>query len=192
MQWLSLLLYSVPAFVLGLFAIDIFAVRLGLFPPQHMVSVHWDRLTPGQRVLDLLHHLALPALVIGVRRFGPVVRFVRSGLIEALSQDYVLTARAKGLRESRVLFVHALPNALGPLIQRLGSNLPQIFAGTVILEVVFSWPGIGQVLYVSVLQRDYPVVLAGTALAAILVVLCNLAADLAHAWLDPRVRDGLV
>ncbi|MCG8457982.1 MAG: ABC transporter permease [Holophagales bacterium] len=190
-QWISLVLYSVPAFVLGLFAIDVLAVRLGLFPPQHMTSAHWERLPPAQKVRDLLHHRALPALVIGVRRFGAVVRFLRGGLIEALSQDYVLTARAKGLRESRVLFVHALPNTLGPLIQRLGSSLPQLFAGTVILEVVFSWPGIGRLIYVSVLQRDYPVVLAGTALVAVLVVLCNLAADLFHAWLDPRVRDGL-
>jgi peptide/nickel transport system permease protein len=140
------------------------------------------------RALDILHHLALPASIIGLVRAAVVVRFVRNGLLDQLSQDYVLTARAKGLPERRVLFVHALPNTLAPLIQRLGTSLPMLLGGSVIFEVIFAWPGIGQLVYNAILARDYPLVMACTGLVASLVVICNLVADLAHGWLDPRAR----
>lgn len=184
----ALVLHSIPGFVLGLLAIEWLAVRWPLFPPQHMTSVDHESLSAWGRLLDLAHHLALPALVLGLARCGAVVRFVRSGLLEVLGQDFIRTARAKGLSEARVLWAHALPNAAGPLVQRLGVNLPALLSGTIVLEVVFAWPGLGTAVYTAILQRDYPVVMAATALSGALVLLGSLAADLAHAWLDPRVR----
>lgn len=187
----SLALYSMPSFWLGLLLIEWFAVRWTLFPPGQMTSVGADALPWGARLRDLLHHLALPALTLGLIRCGAVVRFTRNGLLEAMGQDYIRTARAKGIGERRILWVHALPNALGPLVQRLGVALPIMLSGSLVIESVFSWPGIGYTAYLAVLQRDYPVVLASTALLAILVVFGSLLADLLHAWIDPRVRGAL-
>ncbi|MEL7061642.1 MAG: ABC transporter permease [Acidobacteriota bacterium] len=187
-RWLSQAVNAVPAFLLGIALIDLLALRLGWFPVGQMRSEAAARWGPWARLLDVLHHLALPALTLAFARAGGVLRFVRNELLSVLSQDYVRSARARGLGRTRVLWVHALPNALGPLIQRLGVSLPLLASGTLILEVVFSWPGLGLTTYRAILQRDYPVVLAATALSAGLVVVGSLAADLAHAWLDPRLR----
>ena len=184
----SLVLFSVPAFWLALLAVQALAVQWPLFPPGQMTSNGAASLPWPQRVLDLLHHLALPALVLGVARCGAVVRFCRNGLLETLGQDFVRTARAKGLTESQVLWRHALPNALVPLIQRFGVALPIMLSGALVIEFVFSWPGVGNASYVAILQRDYPVVLASTAVNASVVILGSLLADLLHAALDPRVR----
>ncbi|MEM1179795.1 MAG: ABC transporter permease [Acidobacteriota bacterium] len=189
---LALILHAVPAFVLGLLMIEWLAIRAPIFPPQHMTSVDYPSLSSWGRVLDIAHHLVLPALVLALVRFGAVVRFVRSGLLDVLGCDFIRTARAKGLPEWRVLWIHAVPNTLGPLIQRLGVSLPRLLSGTVILEVVFAWPGLGTAVYAAILQRDYPVVLAATALSGVLVLGGSLLADVAHAWLDPRVRDHYV
>ena len=185
----SLIFHSIPAFVLGLLAIEWLAVRWTLFPPQHMTSLDYASLGAWGRMVDLAHHLALPALVLGTVRCGAVVRFVRAGMIDIMARDFIRTARAKGLSEARVLWLHALPNAAGPLIQRLGVSLPMLLSGTIVLEVVFAWPGLGTAVYGAILQRDYPVVMAATALSGALVLLGSLAADLTHAWLDPRIRD---
>jgi peptide/nickel transport system permease protein len=187
---LSLLFYTLPSFWLALLAIELLSVHWQLFPAGQMTSEGADRLPLLARWLDLLHHLVLPALALGIVRCGGVIRFVRNGLLDVLGQDYVRTARAKGLHPLRVLCVHALPNALLPLIQRLGVGLPALVGGMMIIEVIFSWPGLGQTGYRAVLQRDYPLVLATTALSGVLVVLGNLVADLLQAWLDPRVRHG--
>ncbi|MEO1368056.1 MAG: ABC transporter permease [Acidobacteriota bacterium] len=186
---LALTLHAMPAFVLGLLTVEWLAIRAPIFPPQHMTSVDHHSLSPLGRVLDIAHHLALPALVLALVRMGAVVRFVRNGLLDVLGRDFVRTARAKGLPQWRVLWIHALPNTLGPLIQRLGVSLPALLSGTVVLEVVFAWPGLGTAVYTAILQRDYPVVLAATALSGVLVLAGSFLADLAHAWLDPRVRD---
>ncbi len=189
-RWISLLLHSLPSFVLAIFAIEIFAARLGLFPSQHMTSDGFHAMTRWQQTLDLLHHLALPALTLGVVRCGAVARFVRNGMLDILSQDYVRTARALGVSERRILWLHALPNCLGPLVQRLGSSLPILLSGVVILEIIFAWPGLGITVYDALLERDYPVVLVSTAFSAFLVVAGNLMADLLHGWIDPRVREA--
>lgn len=186
--WLSVLLYATPVFVLGIVLIEIFAVQLGLFPAQQMLSSEAARMGPWGRCLDLLSHLALPALTLGLVRCGPTLRFLRNNLLEVLEQDYIRTARAKGLSRRRVLWVHALPNAVAPIIQRLGVSLPLLLSSTLVLEIVFSWPGLGTTVYGAVFQRDYPVVLGATALTAVMVTLGSLGADLAHAWVDPRVR----
>ena len=189
-RWSSLLIPSLPAFVVAIFAIEIFAVQLRWLPGQHMTTAGFHHMGPWQQVGDILSHLILPASVLAFARCGAVVRYVRNGALEVLSQDYIRTARSLGLSERRILWVHVLPNCLGPLIQRLGFSLPMLLSGTLILEVIFSWPGIGMVMADAVMQRDYPVVLVVTALSALLVILGNLFADLLHAWIDPRVREA--
>jgi peptide/nickel transport system permease protein len=184
----SLVLFSLPEFWVALMAILLFAHLWPVLPPSHMASPDAARLPPAERLLDLARHLALPALVLGLTITGGTLRFVRNHLLEVLGQDYVRTARAKGLSEARVVGVHALRNALAPLLQLVGITLPSLLNGALVTEVVFSWPGIGQVTFQAIMTRDFPVLLATTTLAAALVILGNLAADLAHAVADPRLR----
>lgn len=184
----SLVLYSLPAFWLGLMAILLLSHGLPLFPSGHTHGIGADELGAGGRLLDRLHHLALPALVLGFATLGSVVRLLRGSLIEVLQQDFVRTARAKGLRERSVVWVHALRNAVGPLAQLLGVSLPLLVSGAVVVETVFSWPGMGRLTWEAISGRDYPVLLATTALATGGVILGSLAADLLHAAADPRVR----
>ncbi len=185
---LSLLLIAMPGFWLALLGIEFLTVRWPLFPTNMMTSEGAANWPPLARALDILHHLALPALLLGLSRSAGVMRFVRNGVIEVLGQDYIRTARAKGLSESRILWRHALPNALSPLIQRLGLALPALLSGALIIEVIFAWPGIGQTVFLAIMERDYSLILASTALSGILVVMGSLLADILHAWVDPRVR----
>ncbi len=187
---LSLLFWAMPSFWLALIAVEIFTVQWPIFPTNQMTSDAARNLPLLGRMLDVLYHLALPALVLGTLRSGAVIRFVRNGLLEVLGQDYIRTARAKGLSPRRVLWVHALRNAVIPVVQRFGVSLPMLLSGTLIIEVIFAWPGLGQTVYWAMLQRDYPVILAATSLTGVMVVLGNLAADLLQAWIDPRVRHG--
>jgi peptide/nickel transport system permease protein len=187
-RMVSQVLWAIPFFWLALVAVELFSVRWRLFPISGMSSDGADLLPTLQRTLDLLHHLALPALVSGLVRCGPVGRFIRNGLLDIKGQDYIRTAHAKGLSPARVLWVHGLRNAVIPVIQRLGFSLPMLLSGTLIVEVIFAWPGVGQATYWAMLQRDYPVILASTAMTASLVIFGTLLADLLHAWIDPRVR----
>ena len=184
----NLFLFSIPPFVLALLAIEIFSVHWAWFPTGQMRSDRAQDLSFFANLGDLLHHLFLPAMTLGLSRSAPVMRFVRTGLLETLNQDFIRFARAKGLSMRQVLWTHALRNALTPLIQRLGVSLPLLFSSTLILEVIFSWPGLGTSMFVAVSQRDYPVILASTALVGSLVILGNFLADLCHAAVDPRVR----
>jgi peptide/nickel transport system permease protein len=186
----TLLLYSLPTFWLGLMAILLLSLHWPLFPPSHMRSVGAELWSAAPRLLDLLRHLALPALVLGVATAGGVTRFVRGSLLEVLYQDFVRTARAKGLRESRVFYVHALRSAAAPVLQIAGLQLPALLSGSLVTEVVFAWPGMGRLAHSALLGRDYPLVLACTALGGVLVIAGNLLADLLHAAADPRVRHG--
>lgn len=183
-----MVLWAVPVFWLALMALHLFAVRWELFPIGQMTSYGFESKSAGQRFLDVLHHLALPALTLGLARSGAVMRYVRNGLLDIRQKDFIRTAYAKGLSPARVLVVHALRNAVLPLAQRLGTSLPLLMSGSLIIEAIFSWPGIGYQVYLSILQRDYPVILASTAVTGITVVLGTLLADLLLAWLDPRVR----
>ncbi len=184
----SLIVYSLPVFWLGLMAILLFSVRWPIFPASHMRSV--DSAGAGflQSGVDLARHLALPALVLALSNAGGLARFVRNSMLEALSQDYIRTARAAGVSERRIVWSHALRNTLPPLIQILGLQLPMLLSGSLVVEVVFAWPGVGRLAYDAILSRDYPVVLATTALAGVLVVAGTLLADLFQAAADPRVR----
>lgn len=164
---------SIPTFVLGLLLILVFAVQLGWFPP-------FGRGSPGQ--------LVLPAVTLGTVLLAKTTRLVRSGMLEVLSSDYVRTARAKGLSERTIIWRHALPNALIPVVTVLGLDLSTLIGGTVIVETIFGWPGLGRQIVDAIFVRDYPVVQAAVFLIAIAVVLINTAVDLAYRVLDPRVR----
>ena len=184
----AMVLYSLPVFWTGLMALLLFSYNGSLFPPGHLQSIDAASLSPLGRALDILHHLVLPALVLGLAAAGGTARFARNSLLEELGQDYIRTARARGLGEARVVWIHALKNAAAPLLQLFGLTLPVLLSGALVVEVVFSWPGLGRLTYDSILSRDYPVVLATTALTGVLVVLGNLVADLLHGVVDPRVR----
>jgi peptide/nickel transport system permease protein len=184
----GLLLYALPTFWIAVMSVLLLSHLVPLFPAGQMHSVGAARLSAPERWLDLLHHLVLPVLVLGLASTGSIVRQARASLLESLGQEYIRTARAKGLSERRVVWVHGLRNALSPLIQLLGLSLPFLLSGALVVEVVFAWPGMGRVTFDAMRARDYPVILAGTCLAALLVVAGNFAADLLQAWADPRVR----
>ena len=185
---LSLVVYSLPAFWLGLMVVLLFAHLWPLFPASHLHAVGAERMSAGAFLLDLLHHLVLPALALGLPAAAGLARFVRGSLAEALSQEFVRAARGKGLSELRVVWLHALRHAAAPLAQLFGLSFSFLLSGALAAEVVFSWPGIGRVTYEALLGRDYPVLLAATALSGSLVVIGSLVADLLQAWADPRVR----
>ena len=186
----TLLLFSQPLFWVGLMAILLFSYVWPVLPAGHMRSVDAEFMSPMGRFLDLLRHLVLPAMVLGLGTGGATARYVRGSLIEMMSQDYVRTARAKGLSERRVIWVHGLRNTLVPLTQVFAVSLSLLISGALITEVVFSWPGLGRLLFQAVLARDYPLILGATALSAAVVILGNFLADVLHALLDPRVRDA--
>jgi ABC-type dipeptide/oligopeptide/nickel transport system permease component len=180
---LSLATISTPSFFLGLAAIYIFSLKLNLLPTSGMFTAGAPR-----TLLDDLHHLALPAAILGLNLAGPFVRYARSSLLEVIRQDYLTTARAKGLRQNLVIVRHALPNALIPLITLVGIRVPEMFAGAVVVEQIFSWPGMGQLALASITQRDYPVLTGFILIVAVLVLLSNLLADVTYAVVDPRIR----
>jgi peptide/nickel transport system permease protein len=186
----TLLLYSQPVFWLGLMAILLFSYWLGWLPASHMHSVGADEMSRGARLADLGKHLVLPAMTLGLAQAGGAARFVRASLLDVMGRDYIRTARAKGLPERRVVWVHGMRGALVPIIQLLALSVTGLLSGALITEVVFAWPGLGRTTYDAILARDSPVLLATTAISAVLVVGCNLIADLLHAAADPRVRDA--
>ncbi|GAA3677874.1 ABC transporter permease [Nonomuraea antimicrobica] len=172
---------SVPSFFLGIAAIYLFSLKLGWVPSSGMS-------TPGDGGgADVLAHLVLPAAILGLSIAGPFTRYVRAGLLAELDADYVRTAEAKGAGPGRVLIRHALRNALVPLITVVMISVPQLLSGAVALEQVFAWPGMGQLAVSSIGQLDYPVVIGFALFIAVLVLLCNLAADLLYAAADPRI-----
>lgn len=184
----GLALYSMPAFWLGQMLILAFCRGLGWFPAGGIAAPDAAFLPPAQRLLDLLHHLALPVLVLGVFSAAGTARYLRNNLAEVLSQDYILAARARGLPERLVQWRHALRNGLLPVVTLAGLSLPFLLGGAVATEVVFAWPGMGRVTVEAIFARDYPVIMGTTALAAILAVAGNLLADLAYGAVDPRIR----
>ncbi len=180
--------FALPTFWIALLAVDLFGVRLGLLPVSGLHSLGADRLPAAHQVLDTARHLVLP---VGVAVFGGLAgysRYVRSSMMDVLRQDYIRTARAKGLSEGKVLYRHALRNALLPLITLLGLSLPGLISGSVIFEAIFAIPGMGRLFFDSVMGRDYPVIMGILVIGAILTLLGNLLADIAYALADPRIR----
>jgi ABC-type dipeptide/oligopeptide/nickel transport system permease component len=176
----ALLGYAVPDFFLGAILLVVFALNLGWFPING----------GGSGVIDGLWHLALPALALGLIQAAFVSRLTRSSLLEVLGQDYVRTARAKGAREPRVIYRHALRNALLPVVTGLGLSILTTLSGSVAIELIFGRPGIGSMLIGAIETRDYPVVQAGVTIFAVFVVIINLLMDIVYTLIDPRIGEA--
>ena len=186
---LGLVGYSLPVFWLGQLLLMGLSLQLGWFPTQGMQTIAFG-LSPVQRALDVLHHLALPAVTLATRYLALNVRLMRTSLVEVGAMDYLMTARAKGLAERVVIWKHAVRNALLPVVTIMGLNVGHLVGGAVLTETVFAWPGLGRLIFDSILHRDYPVLLGGLLVISVCVVIGNLLADLAYAVIDPRLRQG--
>jgi len=185
---LSLVLYSMPYFVIGMPLIIIFAAGLGWFPTSGMLTVGATYDSVVDRLVDFGRHLALPLATVSLGLIGGYSIIMRSSIIETRSEDYVMTARAKGLTDSRVLGSHAFPNAMLPMVTIIAINLGYVVGGAITAEVVFNWPGLGTLAVDALASRDYPVLQGVFMMLAITVVIANLAADVVYGFLDPRVR----
>jgi peptide/nickel transport system permease protein len=180
--------YSVPTFWLALLLMIVFGIGLGWLPISGLHSLNYDELSRMGRWKDVARHLVLPVFVSAFTGLAGLSRYVRNEMLEVVHQDYIRAARARGLSERRVIFKHALRNALIPVVTILGLSLPDLIGGGFIFETIFAYPGMGRLGYEAVLARDYPVIMGVGVIAAALTLLGNLLADLAYAWVDPRVR----
>jgi peptide/nickel transport system permease protein len=185
---LSLILYSTPYFLLGMAMLLIFATGLHWFPTFGMLTAGRVYASPLDMLGDLAAHITLPLLTVSLGLVGQYAILMRSSIIETLSEDYVTTARAMGLKDRRILVGHALPNALLPTVSLVAINLGYVIAGAITVEVVFNWPGLGTLAVEALTARDYPVLQGVFLLLSISVVLANLVADIVYGFLDPRVR----
>ena len=185
----TLLLYALPVFWLGQLAILWLGLRLGWFPVQGRTDpraaatglAHW---------IDVAHHLALPSLVLASQEVAIVARLTRTGMIEELAAPHIAVARSKGLTPRRILFAHALPGSLLPVVTVIGNRVGHLVSGAVVVEIVFGWPGIGRLLVAATSDRDIPVLLGLFLLIGVSVLIANLITDLAYARLDPRIKLG--
>jgi peptide/nickel transport system permease protein len=184
----SLVLYSMPYFVIGMPLIVIFAAGLGWFPTSGMQSVGGGPKPFLDGLIDLARHLALPLATVSLGLIGQYSILMRSAIIETRAEDYVTTARAKGLPDGLILRRHAFPNALLPMVTLIAINLGYVIAGAITAEIVFSWPGLGTLTITALSARDYPVLQGIFLLVAVSVVIANLVADIIYGVLDPRVR----
>lgn len=181
------MLYSLPNYWVALLLVMFVGVNLDLLPFYGIESDFADRMPWGARLWDRVLHLVLPVICLTYGSLAFLSRFARATLLEVIRQDYIRTARAKGLSEYRVLSRHAVKNAMVPLITLLALLIPSLVSGSVILEYIFAWPGIGQLYFHSILTRDYPTIMGLSAVSAVLVLLATLAADILYAVVDPRV-----
>lgn len=185
---LSLAGWAMPSFWLGLLLVAVFSLRLGLFPAGQMQ----DPLLPpdapwGTRTLDLLHHMILPVLTLSAVSLAAGMRFQRTAMLEVLRLDFVRAARARGLPERRVIWIHAWRNALSPVVTLMGLWLPMLVAGSIYVEAIFNWPGLGSLAAEAIAGRDYPLLLGTAMLTSLLVVAGSLLADIGYRLVDPRV-----
>ncbi|MBI4522786.1 MAG: ABC transporter permease [Deltaproteobacteria bacterium] len=179
--------YCIPGFWLALMAIIVFAVKLGWFPTSGLIS---SDVAPGtwEATVDWMKHLVLPVAVLAISEIAQIQRYMRSSLLEVLRHDYLTTARAKGLTESVVIGRHALKNALIPVVTVIAVTMPRVIGGSTVVETVFGYPGMGRLLYTSIMGSDYVVAMTVVMIIALTVVLFNLLADILYGWLDPRIR----
>ena len=199
----SLIGVSMPVYWLGLLLIYLFAVNLQWLPPSGRISIQaglsfqpitgfyiFDTLIQGDMTAfrDVIAHLVLPALTLSTIPLAILARITRSAMLEVLSQDYIRTARAKGVLEHWVIFKHALKNAMLPVVTIVGLEFGTLLGGAILTETIFAWPGIGEWIYGGILNRDYPVVQGGVIFVAIAFVLINLLVDVSYALLDPRIQ----
>lgn len=184
------LLYSLPSFWVALMLIQLFSVKFQVLPLFGMVSDDYEYLTAGERLADRLKHLVLPTLTLTYAQLAIFARFSKSAVTEVIRQDFITAARAKGAGGLRVMWSHAFRNALIPLITLLGLTIPYLLSGSVIVEQIFQWDGVGLLYYDAILARDYPVVMALTVVTALITLFASVLADVLYAFADPRVRLG--
>ncbi len=180
--------FATPSFWLALLLMDYLGVRLGLFPIAGLKSLGYEYFGWARQMGDLAHHLVLPVFVSAFGGLAGFSRYMRGNMLEVIRQDYILTARAKGLSEQAVIWRHALRNALLPVITILGLAVPGLIGGSVIFETIFAIPGMGKLFYDGVMMRDYPLIMGILVIGAVLTLIGNLIADLGYALADPRIR----
>ena len=174
---------SVPSFFLSLLLIYVLAVRLHLFPTSGMYSAG-----AGDDMMDLLHHLALPAFACGIQPIGNYIKQTKSSVLEVLNEEYIKTARSKGLTNPVIVIKHAFRNALIPVVTTISLSIPFLIGGAVVVEQIFAWPGIGSLMITAITSRDYPVIMGVAVLICAVVMIANLILDLIYAALDPRIK----
>ncbi len=179
---------SIPSFWLALMLMLLFSVRFELFPAAGMYDPTLRDPSFFKSAIDVARHMVLPVATMVIVGLAGITRYVRSSMLEALSQNYIKAARARGLFERTVIFKHALRNALLPLITLIGLSLPELFAGAFIVETIFAWPGMGRLGVAAVFSRNYPVIMGVVMFSAFLIVIGNLLADVCYALADPRIR----
>jgi peptide/nickel transport system permease protein len=180
--------FATPSFWLALLLMDYLGVRIGLFPIAGLKSLGYEYFGWARQMGDLAHHLVLPVFVSAFGGLAGFSRYMRGNMLEVIRQDYILTARAKGLSEETVIWRHALRNALLPVITILGLSVPGLIGGSVIFETIFAIPGMGKLFYDGVMMRDYPLIMGILVIGAVLTLIGNLIADLGYALADPRIR----
>ncbi len=180
--------FAVPTFWLALLLMIFFGIHLGWLPISGLRSLNYEYLGVWEQLVDLVKHLVLPVLVSAFGGLAGLSRYMRANMLEVIRQDYIMTARAKGLSERDVIYRHALRNALLPAITILGLSIPGLIGGSVIFETIFAIPGMGQLFYMSVMARDYPTIMGILLIGAILTLVGNLIADVSYAVADPRIR----
>ncbi len=180
--------FSVPAFWVALLLMILFGLKLGWLPASGLHSINYSDLTFFGKLVDTGRHLILPVIVSAFTGLAGLSRYTRSSMLDTLSQNYIRTAYASGLSERRVIFGHALRNALVPIVTILGLSLPALIGGGFIFETIFAYPGMGRLGYEAIMARDYPVVMATGTIAALLTLLGNLLADITYGLVDPRIR----
>ncbi len=184
---MSLVGVAIPSFFFGLLVIYVFALILGIFPSGGMVNIRAGY-TGFAYYTDILHHLVLPAVVLSLGNIASVSRFTRSNMLDILKEDYIRTAKAKGLRNKAVIYRHALRNALIPVVTIFGLSIPFLFSGAYITESIFNWPGMGQLGIRAIQDREYGIIMALNLITATLVLTGNLVSDILYAIVDPRIR----
>ncbi len=180
--------FAMPSFWLALLLMNFFGIIFPVLPISGLHSFSFEQMTFPQKVVDIAKHLILPLFIYVFSSLTGISRFMRSSMLEVLRQDYIRTAKAKGLKNSVILFKHALKNAIMPVITILGLSIPGLIGGSVIIESIFSLPGLGQLFYQGIMTRDYPLIMANLVLGALLTLLGNILADVGYALADPRIR----
>jgi len=183
--------FAIPSFWLGLLLMISLGVNLNWLPISGLHDYSWQQMGFWQQQADMLKHLILPVFVSAIGGLAGMSRFMRTGMLEVIRADYITTARAMGVPEGTIRYRLALKNAMLPIITLLGLSIPGLIGGSVIVEQLFSLPGMGLLFFESVLSRDYPLVMGITVIGAVLTLLGNLIADLSYAWVDPRIRHGV-
>ncbi len=180
--------YSVPAFWLALIMMMLFAVKFPILPVSGITSLNFDMMNPFEKLLDVAWHMVLPVFITAFGGLAYISRYVKSSMVETLSQQYITAAYAKGVPEKDIIYKSALKNSLMPVVTLLGLSLPGLIGGSFIFETIFAWPGMGRLAYEAAMSFDFPVIMGDVTIAAVLTILGNLLADISYAMIDPRIR----